>query len=82
MRLAGCGGQAGEDDCTHVLKKELVFVLRVLFQTRSQKIAVGLPHAETFSPEMASFRANVRLAGGSEDVSWREREQDDLLAGA
>lgn len=77
--LAGRGGQAGEDGCTHVLKKELVSVLQVLFQTQRQKSAVGLPHAETFSPEIVSFQANVRLAGGSEDVSWREREQDDLV---
>ena len=28
---------------------------------------------------MAAFQPSVRVAGGTEDVSWRERGHDDLV---
>jgi hypothetical protein len=68
-----------EDGCTHVPKKELVSVLQALLQTQRLRIAAGLPLAETLSREMVSFRASVKVASGADEVSWREREHDDLV---
>lgn len=76
---AGHSVSLDEEGCTHVPKKELVSVLQVLLQTQRLRIAAGLPLAEALSREMAAFRASVRVAGGEEDVSWREREHDDLV---
>jgi hypothetical protein len=77
---AGHAVTQGEDGCTHVPKKELVSVLQVLLQMQRLKVAAGLPLAEELSRDMAAFRANIRVAGcGEEDMSWREREHDDLV---
>jgi hypothetical protein len=73
---AGHAVTRGEDGCTHVPKKELVSAVQALLQTRRLKVAAGLPLAEALSCEMASFRAAVKLSGGEEDMSWREREID------
>lgn len=70
---------SGDDGCTLVPKKELVSVLQMLLQTQRLRIAAGLFLAEALSREMASFRASVKLAGGAEEVSWRERAHDDLV---
>jgi hypothetical protein len=76
---AGHAVTSAGDGCTHVPKKELVSVLQVLLQTQRLKIAAGLPLAEALSRDMAAFRASVQVAGVNEDVSWREREHDDLV---
>jgi hypothetical protein len=63
-----------------VPKKELVSLLQALLRTERLKVAAGLPLAEELSCDLAAFRASVRMAGcGEEDVSWREREHDDLV---
>jgi hypothetical protein len=76
---AGHAISLDEDGCTHVPKKELVSVVQMLLQTQRLKIATGLFLAEALSREMAAFRASVKVASGAEDVSWREREHDDLV---
>lgn len=76
---AGHAVTSGEDGCTHVPKKELVSVLQVLLQTQRLKVAAGLPLAESLTVEMAAFRATVTVAGGTEELSWRERKHDDLV---
>jgi hypothetical protein len=76
---AGHAVTRGEAGVLHVPKKELVGTLQVLLQTRRLKVASGLPLAEALSREMASFRWAVKLSGGEEDLSWREREYDDLV---
>jgi hypothetical protein len=76
---AGHSVTRGEDGCTHVPKKELVSAVQALLQTRRLKIAAGLPLAEALSREMASFRAAVKLSGSEEEMSWRQREHDDLV---
>jgi hypothetical protein len=76
---AGHAVTTGEDGCTHVPKKELVSVLQVLLQTQRLKVASDLPLAEALSRDMAAFRASAKVAGGDEEMSWREREHDDLV---
>jgi hypothetical protein len=76
---AGHAVTSSEDGCTHVPKKELVSVLQMLLQTQRLKIAAGLSLAEALSREMALFRASVKVASGAEEVTWREREHDDLV---
>jgi hypothetical protein len=72
-------GHSDEGGCTHVPKKELVSAVQALLQTRWLEVATGLPLAEALSREIASFRAAVKLSGGEEDMSWRQREHDDLV---
>ncbi len=69
----------GDDGCTQVPKKELVSVLQLLLQTQRLKVAAGMPLAEALSREMAAFGANIKVAGGDAEMSWREREHDDLV---
>lgn len=76
---AGHAVSRAEDGCTHLPKKELVSVLQVLLQTQRLKVAAGMALVEELTREMASFRARVKVAGSDEDVSWREREHDDLV---
>jgi hypothetical protein len=76
---AGHAVTPGEGGCTHVPKKELVSAVPALLQTRRLKVAAGFPLAEALSRETASFRAAVKLSGGEDELSWRQREHDDLL---
>jgi hypothetical protein len=76
---AGHAVTRGEDGCTHVPKKELVSSVQALLRTWRLKVAAGLPLAEALSREMASFRSAVKLSGGEDEITWREREHDDLV---
>lgn len=38
-----------------------------------------LPLAEAVTVEMGAFRAGVTVAGGAEELSWRERKHDGLV---
>jgi hypothetical protein len=76
---AGHAVMRGEDGCTHVPKKELVSAVQALLQTRRLRVAAGLPLAAALSREMASFRAAVKLTGSEEELTWRERDHDDLV---
>jgi hypothetical protein len=42
-------------------------------------VASSLPLAETLVREMESFKATISAAGSGPDLSWREREHDDLV---
>jgi hypothetical protein len=76
---AGHAVSCGEDGSVHLPKKELVAVLQVLLQGRRLQVASRLPLAETLVREMESFKATLSPAGSGLDLSWREREHDDLV---
>jgi hypothetical protein len=76
---AGHSVPLDEDGRTPVPKKELVSVLQMLLQTQRLRIAAERPLAETRAAEMGAFRARVTLAGGAEELSWRDRAHDDLV---
>jgi hypothetical protein len=79
---AGHAVTYGDDGSVHVPKKELVAALQVLLQGRRFQVASRLPLAETLLREMESFKAKIMAAGSSPDLSWREREHDDLVLAA
>jgi hypothetical protein len=65
----------------NVPKKELVAVLRVLFESRPQrlKIASGLAFADALVKELSTFRQKLRGSGYTAFEALREGDHDDLV---
>jgi hypothetical protein len=76
---AGHATSCAEDGTLQVPKKELVAVLQVLLQGRRLRVADRLPLAQTLAREMEMFKAAIVPARVDTDLSWREREHDDLV---
>ncbi len=69
-----------DEDGNHLVpKKDLVAVLKVLFQSGRIKIAKELKHAALLAKELPNFNAKITLAAGADIESWRERPHDDLV---
>ncbi len=62
-----------------VPKREIVSNLQLLFQQRRLRIAAGLPEAEVFLTELASFQIRISTTTGHDAYSARSAEHDDLV---
>jgi hypothetical protein len=60
-----------------VPKVELVGTLQVLLQSGRLKLAEAMPESATLVRELGAFRTEV--AAKPDEVSWRERDHDDLV---
>jgi hypothetical protein len=68
-----------DDESMHVPKRDLVSVLRMLFQWRRLDIALSLPDAGTLIKELEHFRMKPTPAATDTYEAFREGANDDLV---
>lgn len=63
-----------------VPKRELIHRAVKYLQRGDLKIAKGLPHTDTLTGELKSFRLKINIATGHDTYeAWREKDHDDLV---
>lgn len=63
----------------HVPKRDLVFSLLAIYQSRRIKVAEALPLAEPLKGELTNLKLKINTNGHDSYSAWRESENDDLV---
>ncbi len=80
ITITGGAQHSHADGCYSVPKRELAGVLQVLLGTRRLQVSPALRLAKGLGRELATFRAKINIATGSESFeAWREKDHDDLV---
>jgi hypothetical protein len=79
IQIVGGANVSSEFGMTRVPKRDLVSCVQVGLQSRTLKIASGLPDAETLVRELQNFQVKITDAANDTYGAWREGTHDDLV---
>jgi hypothetical protein len=63
----------------HVPKRDLVFALLAIYQSKRIKVAEALALAEPLKGELTNLKLKINTNGHDSYSAWRESENDDLV---